>query len=169
MKATGPHRKTFRRYHEPGDLHELTFSCYRRMALLTNDRWRKHLARSINAALEDLNQPKGLNKKGVPLLTTDYYFISDGTDTDQYSALEMDDAVIGYVAGEMGKDYVFVRNISDPIVPTKTQDGADIPTGLREGWSGQVYSHHGFYSSMNGALLTWGTIAGDTSLKARRS
>ena len=31
-----PHRKTVRRFHEPGDLHELTFSCYRRMPLLAN-------------------------------------------------------------------------------------------------------------------------------------
>ncbi|XAT60823.1 hypothetical protein GN278_08815 [Rhodobacteraceae bacterium Araon29] len=134
-----------------------------------NTDWAGHytVADFKNAAIEGLNAPKGLNKKDVPLLTTDYYFISDGTDTDQYSALEMDDSVIGYVAGEMGRDYVFVRNISDPIVPTKTQSGGDIPTALREAWSGQIYQHYGFYSSMNGALLTWGTIAADKDLKAR--
>ncbi|MEW4571331.1 transposase [Tautonia sp. JC769] len=38
--------------HEPGDLHELTFSCYRRLPLLTNDRWRTLLARAIDSALE---------------------------------------------------------------------------------------------------------------------
>lgn len=45
------HRKRIKHYHEPGDLHELTFSCYRRMPLLTNDDWRGRLARSLNAAL----------------------------------------------------------------------------------------------------------------------
>lgn len=44
------HRKRVKHYHEPGDLHELTFSCYRRMKLLTNDDWRTALARSIDAA-----------------------------------------------------------------------------------------------------------------------
>ncbi|WP_169980718.1 transposase [Tautonia rosea] len=38
--------------HEPGDLHELTFSCYRRLPLLTNDRWRTLLARAIDSAVE---------------------------------------------------------------------------------------------------------------------
>jgi len=34
------HRKQVRHFHEPGDHHGLTFSCYRRMPLLTNDEWR---------------------------------------------------------------------------------------------------------------------------------
>jgi putative transposase len=46
-----PHRKTIKHYHEPGDLHELTFSCYRRMPLLTNDAWRVHFARGLDTAL----------------------------------------------------------------------------------------------------------------------
>jgi putative transposase len=47
-----PHRKTIKHYHEPGDFHELTFSCYRQMPLLTNDAWRAHFARGLDAALE---------------------------------------------------------------------------------------------------------------------
>jgi putative transposase len=35
---------------KPGDLHELTFSCYKRLPLLTCDPWRKQLARCIDAA-----------------------------------------------------------------------------------------------------------------------
>jgi putative transposase len=45
-----PHRKLVKHYHEPGDLHELTFSCYQRLPLLTNDLWRQQLARSIDLA-----------------------------------------------------------------------------------------------------------------------
>ncbi len=48
-------RKTLRRYHEPGDLHELTFSCYRGMPLLTNDVWRELLCRSIDKAIQHWN------------------------------------------------------------------------------------------------------------------
>jgi putative transposase len=48
--ATMRHRKTVRHFEEPGHLHELTFSCYQRMPLLTNDDWRVKLARSIDEA-----------------------------------------------------------------------------------------------------------------------
>ncbi len=44
------HRKTVRHFHEVGHLHELTFSCYRRMPLLTNDTWREKLARCVDGA-----------------------------------------------------------------------------------------------------------------------
>jgi putative transposase len=44
--------KTIRHYHNPGDCHELTFSCFERMPLLSNDRWRELLAESIDKALE---------------------------------------------------------------------------------------------------------------------
>ncbi len=46
------HRKQVKHYHEPGDLHELTFSCYRRMPLLTNDGWRGYLAKSCDEAFQ---------------------------------------------------------------------------------------------------------------------
>lgn len=45
------YRKTVKRFHEPGDCHELTFSCYRRMPLLTNDEWRHLLAGSLDLAV----------------------------------------------------------------------------------------------------------------------
>ena len=45
------HRKTVRRFHEPGDFHEFTFSCYRQMPLLTNDVWRGMLAESVDRAI----------------------------------------------------------------------------------------------------------------------
>lgn len=46
------YRKRIKHFHEPGYLHELTFSCYRRMPLLTNDVWRTVLAESITRATE---------------------------------------------------------------------------------------------------------------------
>jgi putative transposase len=53
MSSAHPHRKLVKHYHEPGDLHELTFSCYGRRSLLTNDEWRKQLARCIDMAGEE--------------------------------------------------------------------------------------------------------------------
>lgn len=47
------HRKQVKHYHEPGDVHELTFSCYRRRPLLTNDTWRGYLSANIDTAFEE--------------------------------------------------------------------------------------------------------------------
>jgi putative transposase len=47
----GTKYKTVRRGHEPGDCHELTFSCYRRMPLLGCEDWRRMLAESLDRAL----------------------------------------------------------------------------------------------------------------------
>jgi len=49
--------KTVKHYHELGDLHELTFSCYRRITLLTNTVICEKLARTIDAAGEDYRMP----------------------------------------------------------------------------------------------------------------
>jgi len=45
-----PHRKRVKHFLVAGHFHELTFSCYRRKPLLTNDIWRERLARSIDRA-----------------------------------------------------------------------------------------------------------------------
>ncbi|MCR4413367.1 MAG: transposase [Thermoguttaceae bacterium] len=52
MTATPGHRKRVRHYHDPGHVHELTFSCYHRWPLRTNDVWRAMLAESIDRAME---------------------------------------------------------------------------------------------------------------------
>ena len=64
------------------------------------------------------------------------------------------------VTGLLGVDYAFVRNISDPVVASKTTDGEVIPDNVREEWSSLIYKTCGFYSSFNGALTTWAAIAG---------
>jgi REP-associated tyrosine transposase len=52
MSFDDPPRKLVRHFHEPGDLHELTFSCFHRKQLLISDAWRSQLARSIDRAGE---------------------------------------------------------------------------------------------------------------------
>ncbi len=49
--TSSPHRKRVKHFHEPGDFHELTFSCYHRMPLLANNTWRAYLSQSIEEAV----------------------------------------------------------------------------------------------------------------------
>jgi putative transposase len=48
-----PHRKQIKHYHEPGDFHELTFSCSKRLQLLMRDDWRRLLCQVIDRAISD--------------------------------------------------------------------------------------------------------------------
>jgi len=52
MQRTPGYRKRIRHYHDPSHIHELTFSCYHRWPLLTNDLWREMLAESMDRAIE---------------------------------------------------------------------------------------------------------------------
>lgn len=108
---------------------------------------------------ESLHDPRALPMPGTPLLTTDFYYIATGDNAAQYAVLEMDDAVIAYVAGQAGVDYAFFRNISDPLVPAATAGGTTIPDPVRDGWSSQIYEGFGLYTSYNGALATWASLA----------
>jgi putative transposase len=45
-----PHRKQVRSYNEPGHAHELTFSCFRRLPLLSRDRTRRWLHEALESA-----------------------------------------------------------------------------------------------------------------------
>jgi putative transposase len=55
MAAFSDHRKRVKHFHEPGDLHELTFSCYDRRPLLDDDWRREQFCRSIDAAMISQN------------------------------------------------------------------------------------------------------------------
>lgn len=48
------HRKLVHHDHDPGDLHELTFSCYQRRQLLIDDAWRRLFCETINHAVVQL-------------------------------------------------------------------------------------------------------------------
>lgn len=112
---------------------------------------------------ENLGSPKIRSLKDVPLLTTDFYYISSGNSADAYSVLEMDDAVIAREANKLGVRFASVRNISDPVIRSRTDRGTPIADAVRIDWSGLIYSTFGLQTSYNGALATWGTIAGQGS------
>jgi len=52
MPSSSPHRKQIRHYEGQRQLHELTFSTYQRMPLLTSNPWRAILAQQLNVACE---------------------------------------------------------------------------------------------------------------------
>ncbi len=109
-------------------------------------------------------QPSALIKNQInfcptqPLLTTDYYFISQGKIFDEYCFLEMDDAVIAHQCSQKRVGFGFIRNVSDPIVTETDASGKVIPEDVREDWSGIVYQLSGFYTSFNSALTSWAAI-----------
>ena len=116
----------------------------------------------VNTPLDpkNLKKPQTTNCKDKPLLTTDFYYIAQPGDAAKYCILEMDDAVLAQVADSKGVAFAFVRNVSDPVVPSQTEAGQTIPDIVRTDWSSFIYDTFGFYTSYNGALSTWATIAG---------
>jgi putative transposase len=50
-----PHRKRVRSFNIPGHAHELTFSCFRRLPLLSQDRTRRWLVDAMEAARRNLD------------------------------------------------------------------------------------------------------------------
>jgi nucleoside phosphorylase len=105
----------------------------------------------------NLHRPAATPLPGQPLLTTDYYYIADGD--SEWSVLEMDDAVIAHVAGRLGVDYAFFRNVSDPVVPAAAADGTPLDAAVRGAWSSMIYTDFGLFTSYNGAVATWAALA----------
>ena len=110
---------------------------------------------------ELLGNPKVRIMKDVPLLTTDYYYVAKGHNSDEYSFLEMDDAVIAREANRANVVFACLRNVSDPVVSDATHDGKPISDDVRDEWSALIYSNFGLLTSYNSALATWATIAGE--------
>jgi len=52
MQNRQEHRKSVRHFEQERCVHELTFSCYRQMPLLTNDVWRAMLSEAVDRAVE---------------------------------------------------------------------------------------------------------------------
>src|SRR5215468_10378775 len=68
---------------------------------------------------------------------------------EAFTAIEMDDAVIGEACAKSNTAFGFVRNISDPV------QAAALPTKVQGNWGSAVYDAYGFYTSYNGAIATW--------------
>jgi hypothetical protein len=66
----------------------------------------------------------------------------------------MDDAIIAEACVAAGKQFGFVRNISDPV------QSAAQPAKMQGNWGSTIYDAYGFYTSYNGALAAWAMLAG---------
>jgi hypothetical protein len=96
-----------------------------------------------------------------PILSTDsFIFGTTGNGLEQQGCgVEMGDAVLGMVAGELGADapaWLVVRNFSNPAInaalPTE-------PVDMQAFWSHWYYVTYGYWTSVNSAVATWAMIA----------
>ncbi len=92
---------------------------------------------------------------GMPVLTTNGYVVGNTSGNyDDFAAMEMDDAVIGMISNENKVSWGICRNISDPV------QNAGINEEVQGNWGGIVYGGYGLYTSFNGALAAWASVAG---------
>ena len=88
------------------------------------------------------------------LLTTSTFVVGTiAGDFQAYSAIEMDDAVIGEVCAAADTAFGFIRNVSDPV------QNSVLPVAVQGSWGSLVYDAYGFYTSYNGAIATWAVLA----------
>jgi nucleoside phosphorylase len=91
---------------------------------------------------------------GASLLTASTFVVGTTAGTYQnFTSIEMDDAVIGEACLETNTAFGFVRNVSDPA------QNADLPSKVRGHWGSAVYDTYGFYASYNGAVAAWAMLA----------
>ncbi|MGA9851111.1 MAG: hypothetical protein WBQ45_26180 [Roseiarcus sp.] len=91
---------------------------------------------------------------GASLLTTSTFVVGTTSGNYQnYTSIEMDDAVIGEACASSGTPFGFVRNISDPV------QSAALPPKVQGAWGSALYDAYGFYTSYNGAVAAWAMLA----------
>ena len=103
--------------------------------------------------------------ENLPILTTDYFEF--GTSTNGLGAegcgVEMGDAVLGMVVGELGEAgprWLVVRNASDPPINGALPTSPSVPD-MQAHWAVFYYEHYGYWTSVNSALASWALVAGD--------
>ena len=91
---------------------------------------------------------------GASLLTASTFLVGTTAGAYQdFTSIEMDDAVIGEACAAAGTAFGFVRNVSDPV------QSAALPPRVQGDWGSAVYDAYGFYTSYNGALAAWAMLA----------
>jgi nucleoside phosphorylase len=106
-----------------------------------------------NAAL-DGTKPK-VTVTPAQVLTDNGYDIADTSGNfAEYACLEMDDAIVAMACMSNHQTFGILRNISDPVM------NAGLPAAVQKSWSYLLYSTYGLYTSYNGALSAWASVAG---------
>jgi nucleoside phosphorylase len=99
-----------------------------------------------------------------PILTTDYF--EYGTTLNRLdrfgAAVEMGDAALGLACRDLGADaphWAVVRNMSDPVI-NGALPAKQFHLNEQTTWAVGFYTAYGKYTSLLGAIATWGVIAG---------
>ena len=99
-----------------------------------------------------------------PILTTDYFEYGTTVNRlDRYgSAVEMGDAALGLACQDLGQaapSWAVVRNMSDPVI-NGSLPAKEFHLNEQTTWAVGFYTAYGKYTSVLGAIATWGVIAG---------
>jgi hypothetical protein len=118
---------------------------------------------AAEAQIDDMLDPKKIIAPQIllenkPVLSVDWFYVN--MEDSPYSAIEMDDAVIIRFAQKNNIACGLLLNISNPIVPANTPDGAVLNNTQRITLSSAIYTQFAPYTSLNGALAVWAMIAG---------
>lgn len=98
-----------------------------------------------------------------PILTTDYF--EYGTTTNRLdqegAAVEMGDAALGLACADLAHPpkWAVVRNMSDPVI-NGALPAKEYRLNEQTTWAVGYYTAYGEWTSVMGALATWGIIAG---------
>ncbi len=99
-----------------------------------------------------------------PILTTDFFeFGTSANHLDQEGCgVEMGDAALGLACSELDEPprWAVVRNISDPVINADLPTGPDLALNMQAHWAVWFYEAFGYWTSVTGALATWGIVAG---------
>jgi nucleoside phosphorylase len=99
-----------------------------------------------------------------PILTTDFFEFGTSANRldDQGCGVEMGDAALGLACSEMGDppDWAVVRNVSDPVINADLPTSSNMALNMQAHWAVWFYEAFGYWTSVSGALATWGIVAG---------
>lgn len=102
-----------------------------------------------------------------PILTTDFFeFGTSANALDQQGCgVEMGDAALGLAVAELDEapHWAVVRNISDPVINGDLPRSSNMVLDMQAHWAVWFYEAFGYWTSVSGALATWGIVAGLTS------
>ncbi len=121
--------------------------------------------RSSPANVPDIKMEQGGRDMAEfhPILTTDYFeYGTTANRLDQFgAAVEMGDAALGLAVSDLQHPpkWAVIRNMSDPVI------NGDLPAkefklNEQTTWAVGYYTAYGQWTSVMGALATWGIIAG---------
>jgi nucleoside phosphorylase len=99
-----------------------------------------------------------------PILTTDFFEFGTSANhlDDVGCGVEMGDAALGLACAELADPprWAVVRNVSDPVINADLPTNPTMALNMQAHWAVWFYEAFGYWTSVTGALATWGIVAG---------